>query len=225
MDLFASLLEVLVPTRCAGCDLPGQLLCDECARTLPYADPAWACPRCGAPFGYITCTECWNRETAFTRGICVGSLEPPLSRCVTLFKDAGERRLGDILGSLVATAAGEWSGWAQVVVPVPASAEAVRRRGFDHTALLASGVARRLEVPLLTPLACAGGRDQRTLGRIDRARNVSDTFVPRPGVVLPPRVLCIDDVMTTGSTLDAAAAALLSAGAEEVRVGAVARAW
>ena len=69
----------------------------------------------------------------------------------------------------------------------------------------------------------SAARDQRALGRSERAANVAGTF--RVAARVPERVVLCDDVFTTGATLDAAAAALLSAGADAVRVAAVARAW
>jgi predicted amidophosphoribosyltransferase len=223
--LWASLLEFLLPTRCAGCDLPGDLLCERCRTALPVIEAAWACPRCGAPFGHLVCTECWRAEPAFEAGVCVGSLEPPLSRCISLYKDAGERRLGALLGEMLAGAVGVWGAWPGGVVPVPPSAAALRTRGFDHTAAIAERVAASLGVPVVHALASAGARDQRTLGRTARQANVAGAFVATPDAVLPSRLVLVDDVMTTGATLDAAAAVLLAAGAEVVRVGAVARAW
>jgi len=225
VGVLSGLLEVLLPTRCAGCDLPGELLCGDCRSALPLIERDSACPRCGAPFGHITCTECWRSEPSFSAGVSAGSLEAPLSRCVALYKDAGERRLGPLLGDLLGEATTEWVGWPSVVAPIPASRDSVRRRGFDHTAELAVRVGTALGVPTESLLTCAGARDQRALGRTERAVNVAGAFVVMPGAVVPPRVLLVDDVMTTGSTLDAAAALLLAAGAEEVRVGAVARAW
>lgn len=223
--VWASLLELLLPTRCAGCDLPGELLCEECRSALPVIESRWACPRCGAPFGHLVCTECWRAEPAFEAGVCAGSLEPPLSRCISLYKDAGERRLGVVFGDMLAAAAEQWHGWPHAVVPVPASAAALRRRGFDHTASIASRVADALEVPLLQALASAGAKDQRELGRAARRENVAGAFVATHSDHLPAHILLVDDVMTTGATLDAAASALLAQGAEVIRVGAVARAW
>jgi ComF family protein len=223
--VWSSLLELLLPTRCAGCDLPGELLCEECRSALPLIEAQWACPRCGAPFGHLVCTECWRAEPAFEQGVCVGSLAPPLSRCISLYKDAGERRLGALLGDMLGAAVGTWQEWPQAVVPVPPSASALRTRGFDHTAAIACRVAGSLGVPLLHALASAGAKDQRALGRTERRINVEGAFVPTHAERLPPRILLVDDVMTTGATLDAAAAALLAAGAEVVRIGAVARAW
>lgn len=223
--VWSSLLELLIPTRCAGCDLPGELLCEQCREALPAIDPELACPRCGAPFGYLVCTECWRAEPAFDAGVCVGSLEPPLSRCISIYKDAGERRLGPLFGGMLAAALVRWGEWPQAVVPVPPSPAALRMRGFDHTAAIAERVADSLGVPLVNVLAAVGARDQRTLGRTARRANVEGAFSAAAGVAVPSRVVLVDDVMTTGATLDAAASVLLAAGAEVVRVGAIARAW
>lgn len=223
--VWSSLLELLLPTRCAGCDLPGELLCEECRSALPLIESRWACPRCGAPYGYLVCTECWRAEPVFEAGVCVGSLAPPLSRCISMYKDAGERRLGALMGDMLGAAVGGWQEWPQAVVPVPASEAALRTRGFDHTSAIAARVAEALDVPVLHALASAGAKDQRALGRTERRVNVEGAFVATHAERLPPRVLLVDDVMTTGATLDSAAAVLLAAGAEVVRVGAVARAW
>lgn len=223
--VWSALLELILPTRCAGCDLPGALLCERCREALPIVQAEWACVRCGAPYGHLVCTECWRAEPAFEAGVCAGSLEPPLSRCIAIYKDAGERRLGELLGSLLGGALASWRGWPQAVVAVPASPAALRTRGFDHTGLIAARVGVMLGVPVLPALVTAGARDQRTLGRTERQANVAGVFQAAEGISLPARVLLIDDVMTTGSTLDAAASELLGAGAQAVRVGAVARAW
>ncbi|MBQ1559106.1 MAG: hypothetical protein IIZ69_13600, partial [Pseudomonas sp.] len=50
--------ELLWPTRCVVCDLPGELLCERCRSRLPWIEQRFACPVCGAPFGELTCTEC-----------------------------------------------------------------------------------------------------------------------------------------------------------------------
>ncbi|MDY0088628.1 MAG: double zinc ribbon domain-containing protein, partial [Coriobacteriia bacterium] len=102
--VWSALLELVLPTRCAGCDLPGQLLCERCRAELPLIEMAGACARCGAPYGHLVCTECWRAEPAFEAGVCAGSFEPPLSRCISIYKDAGERRLGGLLGDLLGSA-------------------------------------------------------------------------------------------------------------------------
>lgn len=224
MRLPEGLAELLFPTRCAGCDAPGALLCDSCVRALPLVDPAHACPRCGAPARDGRCRQCAGRELPFAGARCAGLLEPPLSRAVTLLKDGGEPRLAAVLGELAAAAAGEWAEWADTVTWVPASATAVSRRGFDHAEAiswaLAAAAGRRPEGLLRR----ASGADQRRLGRADRAENVAGAFTLAPRDRPDARILLVDDVFTTGATLGAAARVLLAAGALEVRAIAVARA-
>jgi ComF family protein len=200
------------------------VLCASCTEALPRIDAAWECPRCGAPYGYLTCTECWQQEWSFEAALALGEFEHPLSRAVVLHKDAGERRLARVLGTLLAEQVeARWSGWAQGVAFVPATRQARARRGFDHGLAIAETVAGRLGVPLLAALARSASRDQRRLGRDARAANAAGTFSATKSVV--GRVLLVDDVFTTGATFDAAAGTLMDAGADQVRVAAVARTW
>jgi predicted amidophosphoribosyltransferase len=222
--LLEGLAELVSPSRCGGCDLPGDLLCAPCRDALTLIDPVRACARCGAPGGHEWCGECCAADFAFEVVRCAGVLERPLSRLVTLHKDAAEMRLAQLLGSLAADAVGDWRGWADAVVPVPPSPAALTRRGFDHIAPLAAEVAAALDVPALELLTGRPRRDQRALSRRRRAENAAGSVVALPGALVPARVLVIDDVMTTGATIDAAARALLDAGAVAVRAVTVARA-
>jgi hypothetical protein len=97
---YSRICSRLAPTRCAGCDMPGALLCRrECARALPRIDRRWACPRCGAPFGYLTCTECWSAGTVVRRsGVRRFSRTPALPVCCALQGCGGERASGTVLG-------------------------------------------------------------------------------------------------------------------------------
>ena len=191
---------------------------------LPRIDPHGECPRCGAPYGYLTCTECWQREWSFEAAVALGEFEPPLSRALVLHKDAGERRLAAVLGTLLAEqVALRWPGWTEHVAFVPATRQARVRRGFDHGRAIAEHVARCLGAQLVESLVRASALDQRALGRDARAANAAGTFSAAGGVC--GRVLLVDDVFTTGATLDAAASTLLDAGADAVRVAAVARTW
>jgi ComF family protein len=224
MRLLEALAELVYPTRCAGCELPGALLCDACRDTLPRVDAAGACPRCGAPYGYLVCTECWNREWAFSAALSLGEFESQLARAVALHKDAGEQRLGAVLGSLLAEqVVSTWPGWTESVAFIPATRAALRRRGFDHGRAIAAEVAEQLSVPLVEVLQRAAAADQRSLGRTDRARNAAGSFSASESA--GGRTLLCDDVFTTGATLDAAASILLAAGATDVRCATVARAW
>lgn len=216
--------DVLWPQRCAGCDLPGAMLCDTCRASLPLIRIEDACPRCGAPDGAHGCAECGRVQLSFQRARCAGVFEWPLDRMIRLHKDSGELRLTGPLASLVAATAGEWAEWAHAVVPVPASPGAIARRGFDHGIRLATAFSAHTGVPALDALRALPRSDQRGLSRASRGANARASIVSLPRVAVPARVLLLDDVFTTGATLDAATAALTSAGADEVRSLAVARA-
>ncbi len=216
--------ELVAPTRCAGCDLPGVILCDRCRRSLPLIEPGEACPRCGAPGGLRWCGECWESDFAFSTVRCAGAFEPPLSRCITLYKDAGELRLAPLLAELAADATAGWLDGIDAVVPVPPSPAALARRGFDHTARLACDVARLTGLPAVEALVGRPRRDQRSLSRGQRLANAAGSLRVVRGASPPPRVLVVDDVFTTGATVDAAARALLAAGVAEVRALTVGRA-
>lgn len=216
--------DLVMPARCAGCDLPGTMLCDRCRSMLPLIEPGDACPRCGAADGAHGCAECGRVEVSFAGARCAGVFEWPLNRMVTLHKDAGELRLTVFLAQLAADAAGEWLSWADAIVPVPASPGAFARRGFDHGERLGAELARIGGVCAMDALRARPRRDQRHLSREARAANALSSLRCPPGVALPPRLIVVDDVMTTCATAEAATRALLERGAKEVRIVCVVRA-
>lgn len=240
--MLGDLLDLIFPPKCAGCDAQGALLCAACRDALPLIDPTTACPRCGAPLpegpganplegstrGH--CAECHDRTFAFSAARCAARLEPPVSRAVVVLKDSGERRYGRVLGGLLAECAAGWLTPDDVLVPAPASPDAVRRRGFDHAADIAQALGQITGHEVRPLLRATPGADQRALSREERFANRAQAFrlvEPRGlggPVAVPARVVVIDDVFTTGATLDAAARVLRGEGVADVRALAVARA-
>lgn len=220
------LLETLYPTRCAVCDKPGVLLCDDCRRRLTYIDAWKACPRCGAAWGYLACTEC-NPVSLGTYHIdelpfatCRNALlyDAPTKRIVTAYKDQGEQRLAETMARLMAPLLSpEVAGSLDAVAFIPATAAALRNRGFDHGLLLATHVGRALDRPVAAVLSRPRTFDQRALGTRERISNMEGAFRTAPGADVGGKVvLVVDDVMTTGATLINASNALLAAGADTV---------
>lgn len=244
-------LEAMAPTRCAGCERPGALICPRCLAELTPIDPAHACARCGAPFGDLLCTECGHggeppgatvpaaggadSVPAPDRCLAAAVFEGPLPRIIHAYKDAGERRLAPLLAELMADAAlhaeeaapGRFGGivrGADAVTFVPATAAAFARRGFDHMEEIVRSFSCLTGVPYLDALAKRGASDQRALGREERARSAHGAYVPVADVA-GMRLLLLDDVVTTGSTVRAAASSLASAGAAHIDALALARVW
>ena len=235
-------LEALSPTRCAGCERAGALVCDACLERLTLIDPALSCTRCGAPFGADLCTECAPAASdgprppaACDRVLAVAGFDGPVPRIVRAYKDAGERRLAGSIAEMLLDAAehaelaapdryGGLLASADAVAFVPATAEAFRRRGFDHMEAVARALADLSGIPLLDCLAKHGRADQRRLDRAGRLASSAGAYEVVADV-RAARLLLVDDVITTGATMEAAAAALKRAGAARVDVLALARVW
>jgi ComF family protein len=201
--------SVVAPSRCAGCDAPvGRLVafCSACKSTVELAGGKGA-----------------SSVAAFAYG---GAIAQAIGRLKYEHRADLARPLGDLLWRALEPLASVLRG--VVVIPVPLSPSRLVERGFNQAALIARPIARRLEAPFL-PLALARTRDtprQTTLDREARARNVAGAFrVRRAEAVCNRAVLLIDDVRTTGATLDACTHALKSAGAGEVAHAVVARVW
>lgn len=239
-------LEVLAPTRCAGCERPGALICPACLERLILIDPATSCMRCGAPGGYIICTECGNPtgasasgasaaddESPLDRVLATAVFEDPLPRIVRAYKDGGERRLAPLIAQMLLDTAehaqteapdryGGVLAGADALVFVPATARAYRRRGFDHMEGIVRELGELAGVPVADALVKHGSADQRRLGRAGRqasSRGAYETVEQVEGM----RLLLVDDVITTGATLRSAARALADAGAAHIDALAVAR--
>ena len=228
--------DLLWPTRCVGCNLEGELLCPSCRARLPWIEQRLACPVCGAPFGFLTCTEC-KRDWHTRSCVCALPFKGIGAQLTTVLKDGHELRLAPVVAAAIATALDEASGWPasdglprfdanaiDAVCFVPATRAAYQRRGFDHMELVARELSWILSVPLADVLVRESGRDQRLLGRRDRAKNLSGS-VDVLGNVTGMRLLLADDVVTTGASMNACADALLSHGAKSVTSCSLARVW
>jgi predicted amidophosphoribosyltransferase len=225
-SLAHSFLSLVVPPLCAACREPefsGAPVCPACAAAMPAIGPC--CHVCGAPFPgpVASCLECRGRRFAFERAWAPFAYTGAARRLVLGLKAGGLLRSAAWMAAAIACRAppGVMGG---VLIPAPAHGERMRRQGHNHACELARALGRRTGLPVADVLARRpGGRPQAGLaGRARRAnvrgRVVLDAMAP------PGRALIVDDVYTTGSTLDACAAALRAAGTGPVSAVCFARA-
>lgn len=233
-ELASGVAEVIWTTRCIICDTPGQVLCDSCRICLPFIDRWLACPRCGSPHGRAQCVDCntfslaeiGRNGTPFEQCVSVIEHRGVARAIVTGFKDAGERRLaGDIARMLADAIPRSWLASDALLTYVPADRLARRRRGFDHMALVAEGLARMLEIPCGHLLQKTPVADQRGLSRRERFANMGGAIraSAQAYAVTGTHVILVDDVYTTGATLFAACDALHATGVQQVRCATFAR--
>lgn len=213
MQLFDDLLDLVFPPRCAGCRGRGVLLCSACragCRLVPTAANAEQHRRLASPF------------LVSTAGAYI--FEGALREAIHTLKYERRARMAGPLGALLAQYLVLHPRRVDAIVPVPLHPARLRRRGFNQAQLLAEHLARAAHLPLLaTQLVRVRETSQQAdLTRIERRENVRDAFCWQ-GAAPPLRVLVLDDVLTTGATIEAVAAALYRAGAREIHGLALAR--
>jgi ComF family protein len=196
-----------------------ELLCDACRAELPCL-AAQLCPRCALPSpGAAVCGRCLTEPPAYDATTAVLAYDFPADALVQALKFRGELALAPLLGKLLSAKISNWS--VDRVIPVPLSSARLRSRGYNQAVEIARHVARgKLDVD-----ACVRHQDgapQAQLPWDERRRNVRGAFRCRRPLT-GATVAVVDDVMTTGATLDELARTLKRAGAARVENWVVAR--
>ena len=219
-------LDLLYPPRCAICGRNGALLCSACAEALPRADGA-RCDACWLPLPRNEpCRACAEHPLALSHLRSVFRYEGEVRRLVHAFKFGGQSSLSQPLGGLLIEAYLSHGLEFDMIVPVPLTGARRRTRGYNQASLLARELGRAVDVPVVDALSRRrfAGAQVSSATAEERRRNVGGAFaVARAEAVSGRHVLLIDDVATTGATLDACARELLSAGAASVSGLTVAR--
>jgi len=209
-DLLAKLLFGGSCFVCRGASR--ELLCDICRQELPRLGDE-LCPRCALPSpAAAVCGRCLSDPPAYDATIAALVYDFPADTLVHALKFRGELALAPLLGSLLSASIGSWS--VDRVIPVPLSAVRLRGRGYNQAVEIARHVARgKLDVDV-----CVRRGDavpQTELPWDERRRNVRGAFGCRRALT-GATVAVVDDVMTTGATLDELALTLKRAGAARV---------
>ena len=234
----ASLCRLVLHEACPLCgtllELPGsETFCLSCRNALPLIRSP-LCFRCGMPFrspegeDHI-CGPCLLDPPPFSSARSLGRYEGPLHDAIHRFKYRRIIPLGEALGRLMGNLSIPGTSWTafDVVFPVPLHEKKLRARGFNQSAVLAKALARVAALPLdvFSFRKIRETRPQTFLNAEERVKNVRGVFdVVKPAAVEGKRVLLVDDVLTTGSTVREGVRELLRRGAADVAVLTAARA-
>ncbi len=239
MRFFRRVLDFIFPTSCSFCNGPVgdsniPFFCSTC-----WADFALiqgpVCPRCGRPIDSPetlthspdhTCLPCRREPPLFDQALSVGYFEGPLREAVHQFKYRPCRTLGPPLGEWMAANVRLVMD-IDLIMPVPLHVSRLKERGFNQSLLLAHRMSETHHIPFSWDNLCRTRptRPQVALSGVERIRNVAGAFALRqPASVVDRSVVLVDDVHTTGATMNECAAVLKQAGAAHVTAFTLARA-
>jgi ComF family protein len=241
MPMIKNWLETLItfiyPAKCRRCEVPMGLerihyICDSCWEQIEFLTPPW-CRICGIPLDYpedaapdatLTCTDCRMDAPPYDRLRAVAFYEPTMREAIHLFKYQRKQVLAEPLIQLIidhlpddlATEAYD------LLLPIPLHRKRLRERGFNQAEQLAKGIAKVWNVPIGADVLrrVRDTAPQSSLeSRHARRENIADAFeVHSPELIQGRRILLIDDIFTTGTTIYEALKVLKAADAAGVDV-------
>lgn len=211
--LLDTLLAQIAPHECLGCSTEGSLLCADCCRGLtPVVSACYSCRKLSDTAQ--TCTRCRAHSDLFA--VKSAAVYEGLAKdLVWQLKFKGSQAAATDMVRLMAPLVPRLPGF--VLVPVPTATSRIRRRGYDQATLIAKALARQTGVAYSPMLRRSGQHHQLGSSRAQRLRQLQEAYrVTTASDVTGRHVILIDDVLTTGATLEAAARAIKTAGAQHV---------
>lgn len=221
----AKLLDLLFPPRCVNCKKNGGALCPQCLASMRYVSPPF-CPRCNylRVSTQANCPDCRAHPRIITRIRAPALHEGVMREAIHALKYNRRRDVAQPLAQILAPLISQFDTRIDLLTSVPLHRARERERGYNQAELLAEQTARAVRCTYARVLErTRATTDQIGLNARERRNNVENAFradVP----VKDLNIVLIDDVCTTGATLDACAAALFAQGARAVYGLTVARA-
>lgn len=197
--------------------------CSLCKKELKYIRQG-GCVKCGKPLldmDKVFCTECRKRKFAFDRGISVFEHSGKIRKSIYDFKYKNKRNYGEFYADEAVRIYGRLiKSWdIDVIVPVPVHRKREIERGYNQAGVFAKEISKRLNIPLDDEVLIRKKKTtpQKELTEIVRRQNLKDAFAVNKSMISGRKnILVVDDIYTTGSTVDACSKILKCAGAKKV---------
>lgn len=224
-------LDLFFPKHCFVCNeklVQNQILCDKCERKIELIEKE-ICLLCGENKAEIgICNHC---KSKYQLDGLIASLRynPVIKNLMHNFKYAEFKNLANYMGKYLSQQLSEYQFISTIhyVIPIPLHKVKKRSRGFNQAGLIAKYISKRLNIEFSPNILKRNKftKSQTKLSKEERKKNVSGAFVvPAPKFVMNKNILLVDDVLTTGSTLNAAASELVSSGTNKIFAATLARA-
>ncbi len=225
-----NLTHLLFPPRCPFCDkvlfssvfLEQQWVCPACVRKPEYVQEP-VCKKCGKPLEDQRkeyCYDCKKQKHIFRQGKALWVYQKETRSSIYRFKYQGRQEYAHYYGRELAQKYGAWIEKCQIdgLVPIPLSRKRQWQRGFNQAALIAKEVSRQTGIPVYEDLLVRvrDTRAQKELNDEERKNNLKKAFKTKANKVQLDHILLIDDIYTTGSTMNEAADQLRKSGTDEV---------
>ena len=212
-------LDLIFPRWCIGCGREGDYICPACLTRLPVITPP-VCVRCGRPqSGEGVCRDCRDEPSHIDGIRAPFFFDGVIRQAVHELKYRNLRALAPMMAKLLAEYLAENPMPADILVPVPLHRKRLRERGYNQSTLLARELSKLTGLPVVAKGLVRhryAAPQARSAGVNERQQNVADAFICRGNGFQGKKVLLIDDVSTSGATLNACAGTLKSAGAAAV---------
>ena len=212
-------LDLLFPRWCVGCGKEGDLICYFCRCLLPRIMPP-LCPRCGKPQSSgIPCPSCVGWQAKIDGIRSPFQFDGVMRQAIYQLKYKNLRALAELLAELLQDYLATNPVPGEVLVPVPLHQKRLRERGYNQSNLLARELGKLINLPVVDDCLIRHQHappQARTATIDERQQNVANAFICRDHRLKDKQVLLIDDVSTSGATLDACAAALKATGTTSV---------
>ncbi|MBQ0083272.1 MAG: ComF family protein [Clostridiales bacterium] len=217
MSLLNDVLNLVYPRRCAACNkvIENEMyLCGDCEKLISYNENL--CIKCGGEKGNCRCLKNIYRFKGCVAPI-VNDAENTAMKCIYNYKLNDNGEVADFFAALMVNMIRKELGNIKfdAVTSVPSAYGKIERKGYDHSGLLAQKVAKGLKLPYQNMLFKAGNHNQHNMGRAERFKNIRNLFKANARYDYQ-NVLLIDDLITTGATLDECTRVLMFAGVENV---------
>jgi ComF family protein len=242
-SIVKSVVNVILPNLCPLCGQPllqrvnkcglagkenGISFCSACLREVAFiTDPS--CPVCGLPFssqmaGCHNCPRCEKKINNFHIARGLANYDGKLLKAIHLFKYGGKTNIGKILGGMLAQYPLDFSAY-DLIVPVPLHIKKLRERGFNQAVLLCREIEKRHSVPLeISSLKRVRYTESQVgLNEDERVKNIKGAFEVRDSVFKGLKTLLVDDIFTTGATVNECSRVLGKSGVNRVDVLTLAR--